>query len=124
MSILAWILSILLAGTFLSAGIGKLVTPRDKMLANPRLSWAEDFSDRAVKIIGTLEVLGGIGVILPWATGIAPVLTPIAALGLGAVMIGAMVTHTRRGEIKQAGPINVSLLVLALAVAIIRFTQL
>lgn len=124
MSILAWILSILLAGTFVSAGLAKLATPREKLLANPRMGWAADFSDRAVKIIGTLEVLGAIGVIVPWVTGIAPVLTPIAALGLGVVMVGALVTHNRRGELKQAAPINLSILVLALAVAIIRFSQL
>ena len=99
MAVVAWILSILLAGSFLAAGLGKLVTPHEKMVTNPRLGWSADFSPRAVKIIGTLEVLGAIGVILPWLTGIAPVLTPIAALGLAVVMIGAMVTHNRRGEL-------------------------
>ena len=124
MSILAWILSIALAGSFLAAGIGKLVTPHEKMITNPRLAWSADFSARAVKIIGALETLGAVGVILPWLTGIAPVLSPVAALGLAAVMVGAMVTHNRRRKLKQAAPANLSLLGLALAVAIIRFSQL
>ncbi len=124
MSILAWILSGMLAATFLGAGLAKLATPYDKLVTNPRMGWATDFSGQTVKIIGTLEVLGAIGVILPWLTGIAPVLTSIAALGLGGVMIGALVTHSRRGEIAQALPVNGVLLALALAVAIIRFSQL
>ena len=68
--------------------------------------------------------LGAVGVILPWALNIAPVLTPIAALGLALVMVGALITHARRGEIKQTGIVNSVIMVIALAVAVIRFTQL
>ena len=45
-----------------------------------------------------MEILGATGLILPGVTGVAPVLVPIAALGLAVVMIGAAITHIRRGE--------------------------
>ncbi len=60
---------------------------------------------------------------LPWLTGVAKVLTPVAAIGLALVQIGALVVHARRGE-KNMYPVNAGLIVLALAVAVIRFTQL
>ena len=44
------------------------------------------------------EVLGGLGLILPLATGIAPILTPIAAVGIAILMLGATVVHIRRKE--------------------------
>ena len=123
MAILGWILSIALAGTYVLAGGLKLATPRAKLLQNPNMAWVNDFKDSQVKGIGTAEVLGAIGVILPWVTAIVRVLTPIAAIGLVVLQIGAMVTHGRRGE-RKAWPANASLLLLALAVAIIRFSQL
>ena len=68
------------------------------------MGWVEDFSGGTVKAIGALEVLAAIGLILPWWTGIAPVLTPLAALGLAAIMVGAVITHVRRKEIPFARP--------------------
>ncbi len=124
MNVLAWILSGLLALVFLGAGAAKLATPREKLLANPRMAWVSDFTASQVKGIGTVEVLGALGVILPWATGIARVLTPLAAVGLALVMVGALAAHGRRGELRQALPVNAALFVLAAAVAVIRFSQL
>ena len=66
-------------------------------------------------------VLGAIGLIVPEATGIAPILTPIAALGLVAIQVGAIITHVRRKE-AQVLPVNIVLLLMALFVAIGRFT--
>jgi hypothetical protein len=85
------------------------------------MAWAGDFSEGTVKLIGALEVLGAIGLVLPWALDVAPVLTPLAALGLVALMVAAAVTHVRRGEQKVL-PVNVVLGVVALVVAIARFS--
>lgn len=123
-NVAAWVLSSLLAVAFLGAGGMKAAIGRDKAMANPRLAWAEDFTDPQVRGIGTLEVLGAVGLILPWLLDIARILTPLAALGLVALMVGALLTHGRRGELKQAIPVNTVLAVLALVVAAIRFTQL
>ena len=94
----------------------KLAQPRAKLAASG-MAWTEDFSDAAVKGIGALEVLGALGLILPAALDIAPVLTPLAAVGLALVMAGAVVVHLRRGETGAVGaPIVLGLLSLFLAV--------
>jgi hypothetical protein len=76
------------------------------------LTWAEDFSPTMVKVIGALEILAAIGLILPALLDIAPVLVPLAALGLVLMMIGAAVVHARRKEYSAMAP---SLVLLALA---------
>ena len=118
MNIALWIAAGLLAVAFLAAGVAKLVQPREKLATN--MGWVEDFSDGPVQLIGLLEVLRAIGLILPAITKIAPILVPLAATGLALIMVGAIVVHARRGE-KQAIPINIVLLALAVFVAWGRF---
>ena len=119
MNIVLWIIAGLLALAFAAAGLMKLAQPRAKLAASG-MAYAEDFSDGAMKGIGALEVLGALGLILPAALGVAEVLTPLAALGLALVMVGAVVVHLRRGESKAIGaPIVLGLL--ALVVAVLRF---
>jgi hypothetical protein len=113
-----WIAQIMLAVAFLGAGLTKLLQPKEKL--QPRMPYVEDFSAGTIKLIGTAEILGAIGVILPWALGIAKVLTPLAASGLVLLMLGAIVTHVRRKEY-QALLINTVLGGLALFVALGRF---
>lgn len=124
MNALAWILSIVLAVVFLGSGLSKVATPYEKLRTNPNLGYVNDFSSRQIKAIGAVEVLGAVGVILPWVVNVARVLTPIAALGLAVTMAAAFAVHVRRGEMKRALPINTGLLVLAVVVAVLRFTQL
>lgn len=118
MNIALWILQVLLALTFLFAGGMKLTQSRLKLVG--RMSYVEDFTDTQVKGIGALEVLAGIGLIVPAVSGIATFLTPLAALGLVALMIGAAATHLRRSEAGSV-PINAVLLILAAVVAWGRF---
>jgi hypothetical protein len=73
-----------------------------------------------VRAIGALEVLAAVGLILPALLGIAPVLVPLAALGLVILMAGAAITHVKRGE-PSVLPINAVLLILAAIVAWGRF---
>jgi len=118
-NIVLWIVSSVLALGFLFAGISKLTQPKDA-LAKRGMAYVDDLTQTQVRLIGTAEVLGALGLILPQATGIAPVLTPIAALGLAALMVGAMLTHWRRNE-RQAIGANVVLFALAVFVAVGRF---
>ncbi|MCW5951231.1 MAG: DoxX family protein [Propionibacteriaceae bacterium] len=118
MNVFLWIVAGLLALGFLGAGAMKLSQPREKLAAS--MGWVNDFSEPMVKVIGALEVLGALGLILPAATGIAPILTPIAAVGLALVMVGAIVTHVRRKEYPVIG-VNAVLLILAIVVAWGRF---
>jgi uncharacterized membrane protein YphA (DoxX/SURF4 family) len=118
MNILLWVLQGLLAAAFLMAGVTKVSQPKDKLVK--QMGWVEDYSDSAVKGIGAVEFLAALGLILPAATGIATVLTPLAATGLVLTMILAGIVHVRRGEQSKL-PINIVLLILAAIVAWGRF---
>lgn len=101
MNLTLWIIAGLLAVAYLAGGGGKLIMPKKKIAAiAPSARWVEDFSTGSVKAIGALEVLGAVGLILPAATGIAPVLVPLAAAGLVLIMVGAVITRLRRHEFK------------------------
>jgi hypothetical protein len=115
-----WIGQGLLALVYLAAGGIKVAQSREQLVASGRFDWMKDNSDAAVKAIGTIEILGALGVVLPELTGIAPILTPIAAVGLAVVQIFALRVHLSRNE-RQALPVNVILLVLAALVAVGRF---
>jgi uncharacterized membrane protein YphA (DoxX/SURF4 family) len=118
-NIALWIVAGVLAAPFVAAGLMKLTQPKEK-LAESGLGWTEDGSPGAVKLIGALEVLAAVGLILPAALGIVPVLVPVAALGLVLLMAGAIITHARRKENQMIG-VNVVLLALAAVVAVGRF---
>ncbi|MGI5154481.1 DoxX family protein [Microbispora sp. CA-102843] len=119
MNVALWVIAGLLTLAFLVAGVMKLAQPKDR-LAVSGMAWTEDFSAGAVKGIGALEVLIAFGLVLPAVTGIAPVLTPLAALGIALIMAGAVVVHARRAE-SQVIVVNLALLVLAAVVAWGRF---
>ncbi|GAA1323847.1 DoxX family protein [Pseudonocardia xinjiangensis] len=119
MNVVAWILQIVLAVAFLGSGVMKVVRPKPA-LVSAGMGYAEDFSDGAIKAIGALEIVGAVGLILPWVLDVAPVLTPIAAVGLALVMAGAVVVHIRRKE--QFVPALV-LGVLSLVLAVLRFAS-
>lgn len=121
MNTLLWIIAGLLAAAFLFSGGLKVILPKDKIRAAGRIgqmdaaAWTEDFSGDAIKLIGVLEILAAIGLILPPVLGIAPLLAPFAALGLGLLMTGAAITHIRRNEAK-AVVANLAYLTLAAVV--------
>ncbi|QEO09200.1 DoxX family protein [Protaetiibacter larvae] len=115
MVIAYWIVAGITAALFLAAGIIKLVRPKDALATTMR--WVEDFSQPQVRLIAAAEVLGALGLVLPIATGIVPILAPIAAVALAVLMVGAAVTHLRRHE----PPIPLVLLALATASAVLGF---
>jgi uncharacterized membrane protein YphA (DoxX/SURF4 family) len=113
-----WITQVLLAAIFFATGLTKLTQPRLKLAAGP-MSWAADVTDDQFRALGLLEVAGALGLILPAATGIAPLLTPLAAVGLALTMVGAIVTHLREGEPERLA-VPIILLALCLFVAVER----
>ncbi|GAA1214312.1 DoxX family protein [Pseudonocardia alaniniphila] len=119
MNVVAWVLQIVLAAAFLAAGGMKVARPKP-VLVSAGMGYAADFSDGAIKAIGLIEVIGAVGLILPWLLGVAPALTPLAAVGLALVMAGAVVVHIRRKE-QYAAALVLGLLSLVLAV--IRFAS-
>lgn len=119
MDIALWVVQALLALAFLGAGSMKLIRSREQLLEGG-MGFVEDMPMNAVRVIGILEVAAAIGLILPMLLNILPILTPLAAVGLVLTMIGAAITHLRRGEYTGVVP-NIVLLALALFVAYGRF---
>src|ERR1700722_2840770 len=103
---------------FLLAGAMKVALPKEKL--EPTMQWSKSWPRPQLQALGVVEVLGAIGLILPRALDIAPVLTPLAAVGCAIVMIGAVLTHIRMKDYKGTG-MPVALLVLAIVVAAGRF---
>lgn len=97
MLIALWILNGLLALGFLFFGITKLVRS-PQALESSGMAWVADFRPPFITFVAVVEIVGALGLILPLLTGIAPVLTPIAAIGLAIVMVAAVVVHVRRRE--------------------------
>lgn len=94
-----WIVTVLLAAAYLFGGAGKMIIPKERLAAmTSSAGWVEDFSARSVKSIGALEALAAVGLVLPALLDIAPVLVPLAALGLAVIMVGAVITRLRRHE--------------------------
>jgi uncharacterized membrane protein YphA (DoxX/SURF4 family) len=91
MNVILWIIQVLLALLFLLAGVTKLILPIEEMtkqMAMPGLF---------LRFLGVAEVLGGLGLILPGLFRIKTWLTPLAALGLMIIVIGATVLTLKMG---------------------------
>jgi DoxX-like protein len=93
---LLWALQILLAALFLFAGGMKLILPIGELTRQSSLPGA------FIRFIGVVEVLGGIGLVVPGLTRIRPSLTVAAAVGLVIVMAGAVVITLQTGPATAA----------------------
>jgi len=98
-----WATQGLLALTFFSAGAMKLVVSQE-FLTTQGMAWAGRMPAELIPLIGTAEVLGAIGLLLPWYLHIAPKLTPWAALGLVTVMALGATEHAMAGELLNIAP--------------------
>jgi len=83
MNIALWIVQGLLSALFLFGGVSKLMIPIEEITASVPLP------GYFIQFIAVAEILGAIGLIVPWALRILPGLTPLAASGLVIIMIGA-----------------------------------
>ena len=111
-----WVAQILLAVAFGGAGFMKLTTP-PATLVGMMGHWVEVVPSWLVLFIGTMEVLGALGMILPAATRILPMLTPAAAVGFAIIQVLAIGVHASTSETAKTLPLNLVLLALALLVA-------
>jgi DoxX-like protein len=96
MTIALWIAQGFVALVFLLTGALKVVTPKENLV--DKMHWAATWPPGRIKLLGLAEVAGALGLLLPTALHIAPVLTPIAAGCLALLMIGAVQTHRRLHE--------------------------
>jgi hypothetical protein len=115
-STLHWIGPGLLAALFALTGALKLIVPRERLQL--RMHWAGTWPRWRIRLLGLAEVAGALGLVLPRATGIAPLLTPLAAVCLGLLMLGAVQTHLRLGESPVAAAL-VSALCFGLAASLL-----
>ena len=122
MDTVLWIGQGILAAIFLGSGIAKS-TMSKKRLIDSGQTGVVFFPLPAIRFIAALELLGVLGIILPWLTGIAPVLTPLAAVGFAGLMIGASITHTKLREPRNVA-INAAIFAVAVFVAVGRFADL
>ena len=105
-----WIVQALMAAVFLLAGSMKLFQTEK---ARESLSWTQGRTDGFVRFVGLAEFLGGVGLVLPLLTGIAPWLTVLAAIGLSLIQALALFTeHLPKKEFSFI-PVNTILLALA-----------
>lgn len=102
-----WVIAGVAAAAYVIGGATLLLLPRAKYRAlGANQHWVDDFGDGHLQAIGTIKLLGAIGLVLPAAVGVLPVLVPIAATGLMLFMAGAATTRFRRSEwIYMAGDV-------------------
>ena len=120
MNIVLWIVQGLLAAMYLMAGSMKALQPA-KVRENPQMTWAKDRSDGFIRFVGTSELLGALGLILPLVTGILPWLTVLAAVGLTLIQLLAIFTEHLPKKEYNIIPMNVVLLALSVFVVIGRW---
>jgi uncharacterized membrane protein YphA (DoxX/SURF4 family) len=121
MNTLLWILQIILAIVYVVSGAQKSTQSKERMIATGQTG-VRDYSLSFIRFIATCELLGAVGLILPRALDVLPILTPIAALGLAIVMVGAARAHTRLHELRNVA-INLVLIAALAFVAIGRFLE-
>jgi putative oxidoreductase len=92
------IIQVLLGLLLTVGGVLKLTLPYAKYSNTPGVAWSKDFKPEHIRLIGVLEVSGGVGLIVPLFLSSVTMLTPLAAVGIALYMSGAMATHLRRSE--------------------------
>jgi hypothetical protein len=97
MNLALWIVQIILALAFVGIG-GLKVFAYQKYKAMTEKNGPSGISHGLATFIGTAELTGAVGVIVPMATGVAPWLSWWAAVGLATIMLLAIGFHLRRKE--------------------------
>ena len=111
MNILLWILQILVGLLFMFSGAMKFVMPYADMIKDAPIVFPHWF----FLFIGVCEVLGGLGLILPWALKIRPGLTPLAASLLVIIMVGAVIVSAMMSIGMAILPLIVGVLLVVIA---------
>lgn len=105
-----WAAQIVAGGLFSLIGVMKLTQPIAAL--SQTMHWAAEFPEAMVRVIGAIDLAGGLGLILPAMTRIAPRLTVMAALGCTVLQVSAVAFHLSRGE-PDVLPLNGVLMLLS-----------
>ena len=122
MNTITWVLTAVLAVVFTISGVAKSTMSRDRLIATGQTGIAP-FPMPLVRVVAISELFAVAGLFAPWLSDTARVLTPLAALGLCLIMIGAATSHASLREPKAVAA-NTTLLALAAFVAASRFAAL
>ena len=114
MNALLWVLQAALVLILVPAAITRAVAYD---FAKKRMAWVAALPRPLLLFISLAEILGGLGLVLPGLTGVAPQLTPAAAVGLGIIQALAFGFHVSRHEPRNASA-NLALFALLAAVAV------
>ena len=106
---------------FYLPGYGKIAGNKEKHIADGHLKPGSSIIP--IRILGVLELLGCIGIIVPWLSGIGPIMTPVAAAAFCLIMLAGMVVHVRKKEYKML-PMLIIVFILSAIVAYFRFAAL
>ncbi|WP_406437587.1 DoxX family protein [Streptomyces sp. NBC_01613] len=116
MNVALWVGQALLAVVFVYSGALKVSQSKEKLLEMGQTGVAV-FPVPLLRFVASCELLGAVGVIVPWLTDTAPVLTPLAAAGFVVIMVGAIAAHARLHEPRNVAATSF-VLVVAAAVAV------
>ena len=111
MNIILWIAQSLIAAMFFAGGLFKILTPKEKLISGQ--PYVKGYSSLQLKLIGTAEVAGAVGLVVPYALDVLPILTPLAAVGLCTIMALASRIHLHRNENGKVAIIVVMLIITA-----------
>jgi maltodextrin utilization protein YvdJ len=110
-------IQVILGLLMIVGGLAKLILPYAKYSRISAVAWSKDFKPGHIKLLGVLEVCGGVGLIVPMFLHSLTMLIPLAAVGIALYMSGAIATHLRRSEYPHMIGILIVFLVPALLVA-------
>ena len=123
MNTLAWTLQVVCSIAFLYSGTMKSLMTKERMIATGQTGVAP-FPLPILRAVALSELAGVAGLLLPWATGVARVLTPTAAACLAVFMVGAGISHSSLREPRQVLFVNLPLFAALVAIVLIRVPQL
>lgn len=114
MNTILWIGQALLAVIFLFSGINKSIFT-ERELIDKGQTGVVGLQDKVIHFIGITEILGAVGIVIPWLTGIWPALTPAAGICLAILMLLAAPIHYR---LKEFGNVAINIVIFIMAVLV------
>lgn len=109
-----WFTQITNSAVYVGSGVWKLTTPVGELAAI--IPWAGDVPYSFLVFIGVVDIVGGIGTVLPSLVRVKPGTTVVAALGCAVLQMSAIVFHVGRGEVTNT-PGNVVFFAMAVFIA-------
>ncbi len=102
MNTILWVAQIYLAAACLFSGLSKSFFPEKKLVYEMKQTGVEGLPNPLIHFIGICQLLGSVGLIVPWLLNVFPILTPVAAFLFGIDITMASGIHIRRREYRTA----------------------